>query len=125
MRIHKLAAAAALGLSTLALSACATSLPTRVTRYSAAQIPAGQTFYVVPGAENQGGLEFGRYAQLVSQHLQAHGYRPAGAPQVADMIVRLSYHVDEGQREVQVDPFVRSRLYDPFYHSGFYDPFWG
>ncbi len=125
MRIRKFAAAAVLGLSALALSACATSLPTKVTRFSAAQIPAGQSFYVVPADGAQGGLEFGRYAQLVSQHLQARGYQPAGAPQVADLLVKVSYGVDEGEREYRVDPIARSRMHDPFYRRGFYDPFFG
>ena len=48
MRIHKLAAAALLGVAALAVSGCAASLPTKVTRYSVA-IPQGQSFYVVPG----------------------------------------------------------------------------
>lgn len=124
MRISKLAAAAAFGLASLGLSACATSLPTKVTRFSAAQIPAGQTFYVVPAGDTKGGLEFGRYASIVAQQLQARGLRPAGAPQLADLLVKVGYDVDEGRTEYRTDPFARSRFGNPFY-SGFYDPFYG
>jgi hypothetical protein len=62
MRIKNLAAALALGISALGLSACAESLNTTVSRYQAMPAPQGQTFFVVPGeglAAN-GGLEFQR-----------------------------------------------------------------
>jgi hypothetical protein len=110
-------------LAAIGLSGCATGLPTKVTRYSAA-IPQGQTFYVVPGPGVQSGLEFNRFAALVAQQMEAKGYRPAGAPGVADMLVQVSYNIDQGVQEYSVDPFLRSRYYDPFYR-GFYDPFYG
>lgn len=122
-KVSKLAGALLLGAGAVGLAGCATTLPTNVTRYQAMPAPAGQTFYVVTASGQPGGLEFGQYAQLVAQHLQAKGYRPAGAPQVADMLVKLDYGVDEGTREVRVDPFL-SRRYDPFYRS-FYDPYGG
>ena len=125
-------AVAVLGLAALALSACATGLNTRVSRYQAAAIPAGQTFYVVPkqGAPDP---QFYRYAAMVSQQLEAQGYRPAGAPQVADMLIRVDYGVDQGTREIVSDPFYgRSRFgrygWGPYgfgYRDPFYDPFWG
>ena len=123
MRIRNFAGAALLGLAALGLSGCATGLPTKVTRYSAA-IPQGQSFYVVPGPGVQSGLEFNRFAALVAQQMEAKGYRPAGAPGVADMLVQVSYNVDQGVKEYSVDPFARSRYNDPFYR-GFYDPFYG
>ena len=123
MRIRKFAAAALLGVAALGVSACATGLRTEVSRYQAMPAAAGQTFYVVPGEGTQGGLEFGRYASIVSQHLQAKGYRPAGAPQAADMLVKLSYEVDEGETEYRVDPLARSRLYGGY--RGYYDPIYG
>ena len=124
-------AVALLGLAALALSACATGLNTQVSRYQAAQIPAGQSFYVVP-ARGAPTNEFYRYASMVSQQLQAQGYRSAGAPQLADMLVRLDYGVDEGKTEYVGD----SSFGDPFYDSRFggglgywrnpyFDPFWG
>ena len=131
MRISKLAAAIALGISVVGLSACAESLNTTVSRYQAMPAPQGQTFFVVPGegmAAN-GGLEFQRYAALVAQQLQARGYAPADSPQKATMLVQLGYGVDSGQTRVVQDPFYRGRygyggFYDPFY-SPFYYPRFG
>ena len=123
MRIRSLAGAAMLGVAALGLSGCATGLPTKVTRYSAA-IPQGQTFYVVPGPGVQSGLEFNSFAALIASQMEAKGYRPAGAPGVADMLVEVSYNVDQGTKEYSVDPFARSRYDSPFYR-GFYDPFYG
>lgn len=119
MRIRNFAGAALLGVAALGLSGCATGLPTKVTRYSAA-IPQGQSFYVVPGPGVQGGLEFNRYASIVSQQMEARGFRPAGAPGVADMLVQVSYMVDQGTREYRADPF-----YDPWYggYGGFGRPY--
>ena len=119
----KLTGAVLTGLGAIALSGCATGLPTQVTRYQALPAPAGQTFYIVPesGAPT---LEFGQFASIAARQLQEEGYRPAGAPQTADLLVRLSYGVDEGQRVYVRDPFARSRFYDPFY-GGFYGrPYW-
>jgi hypothetical protein len=149
MRISKFAAALALGISALGLSACAESLNTTVSRYQAMPAPQGQTFFVVPGegmAAN-GGLEFQRFATLVAQQLQARGYAPAESPQKATMLVQLGYGVDAGQTRIVQDPFYRSRygyggyggfrdpFYSPFYYPrfgfgrGYYsygwdDPFW-
>jgi Domain of unknown function (DUF4136) len=132
MRISKLAAAIALGISAVGLSACAESLHTTVSRYQAMPAPQGQTFFVVAGdgmAAN-GGLEFQRYAALVAQQLQARGYTPAANPKSASMVVQLGYGVDAGQTRIVQDPFYRSRYgyggfgYDPFY-SPFYYPRFG
>ena len=132
MRMKKFAAALALGISAVGLSACAESLNTTVSRYQAMPAPQGQTFFVVPGegmAAN-GGLEFQRYAGLVAQQLQARGYAPADSPQKASMVVQLGYGVDSGQTRIVQDPFARSRYgyggfgYDPFY-SPFYRPRFG
>lgn len=122
MRIRKFAAAAALGVAALALSACAETLNTTVSRYQAMPAPQGQTFYVVPagGMAANGGLEFQRYAGIVAQQLQARGYAPAPSAQGANMIVQFGYGVDRGQVRVVEDPFYRSRFYDPFY-----GPYWG
>lgn len=132
MRIRKLAAAAAIGFAAFGLSACASGLNTQVSRYQAAAIPAGARFYVVP-KEGTPSPQFYRYASIVSQQLAAQGFRPAGAPQAADVLVRVDYGVDEGKTE-----YVREPYYGPGYGSGygwgrfgygwrdpFYDPFWG
>ena len=125
MRIKKLAAAGMLGVAALALSACAQTLNTQVTRYQAMPAPQGQTFVVVPdgGMASNGGLEFQRYAALVAQQLQARGYQPAASMQSANMIVQLGYGVDHGQMRYQSDPFG----YDPFFgpSSRFFYPRFG
>ena len=123
MSIRNFAGAALLGVAAIGLSGCATGLPTKVTRYSTA-IPQGQTFYVVPGPGVQQGLQFNAFADQVAQQMEAKGYRLAGAPDVADMLVQLSYNVDQGTKEYTVDPLARSAYNSPFYR-GFYDPFYG
>lgn len=127
MFIKKFTAAALIGAASIALSACATGLPTKVTRFSALPIPAGQTFYVVQANNQPVGLEFGGYASMIAQQLQARGYRQAGSPQVADMLVRVGFGIDEGMVEYVRDPFA-----GPFfggYGDSFYGPFgssyWG
>lgn len=128
--INKLGAAL-VGAASIALSACATGLPTKVTRYSAMPIPAGQSFYVVQSNNQPGGLEFGRYASIVSQQMQARGYRQAASPQTADMLVRVGYGIDQGTVEYVRDPFY-GPFGDPFYggfggsfYGGFGSPIWG
>ena len=121
--ISKLTGAAFLGIGAVALAGCATGLPTQVTRYQALPAPSGQTFYVVPESGTPT-LEFGQFATLVARQLEAQGYRPAGTPDAANMVVRLSYGVDQGQRVYTEDPFARSRYYDPFFR-GAYNPFFG
>ena len=145
MRIRKFAAAIALGAATIALSACATALDTRVTRYQAMPAPQGQTFAVIPVGPMAatGGLEFERYAAIVAQQLAARGYTPAASPGAANMVVELGYGIDHGQVRVQSDSFGPygygypgyfgrgsffyprfGRFGSPFYY-GWDDPFWG
>lgn len=118
MNIFKKIGAGALIGAAFALSACSTGLPTRVTRYSAMPIPAGQTFYVVQSNGQPGGLRFGNFASIVAQQLEARGYRPAGTPQAADLLVKVDYGVDQGHTKLVADP-----VYDPFYDP-FYQPYW-
>ena len=142
MRIRQFAAAIALGASALALSACAESINTTVSRYQAMPAPQGQTFYVVPdgGMARNGGLEFQRYAGMVAQQLTARGYQPAPNAQSANMIVQFGYGVDHGQMRYVSEPypgpfgfrggFGRWGLYRPRfgwglgYSWGWDDPFW-
>jgi hypothetical protein len=121
MRMFKFTAAAMLGVAAVALSACAQTLNTTVSRYQAMPAPQGQTFVVVPGegmAAN-GGLEFQRYAAIVAQQLAARGYTPATDPQSANMIVQFGYGVDHGQTRIVSDPFGPGYGYDPFWGGGF------
>jgi hypothetical protein len=124
MPIRKLAAAAFLGVAALGLSACATGLPTQVSRYQAMPAPQGQSFFVVPANGQPAGLEFSRYAGYVAQALQAQGYAAAPSAQAATMLVKMDFGVDQGTTEYRVDPFYRSRqFYSPF-HGGYYGT-WG
>ena len=155
MRISKLAATALLSVAAFGLNACATGFPTQVSRFQAMPAPQGQSFFVVAAnPSNNGGLEFSRYATQVAQAMQAQGYVPAASPQTATMLVEVDYGVDQGQREVDVDPFANGYygggfggFHDPFFRRGYYgrpyysrfggyrgrlpfyygwdDPFWG
>jgi hypothetical protein len=124
MFTRHLAAAAFLGVAALGLSACATGLPTQVSRHQAMPAPAGQSFFVVPATGQRSGLEFSRYAALVSQAMQAQGYTAAASPQAATMLVRLDYGVDEGETQYRVDPGHRSGVYSPYGYSPYgYSPY--
>lgn len=128
MRIRKFAAAAALGFAAIGLSACATGLRTQVSRYQPAAIPAGASFYVVP-KQGPADPQFYRYASMVSQQLASQGYHPAGAPQAADILVKVDYGVDEGTTELEREPYFGRGFgagLGPYgFGDPFYDPFWG
>ena len=125
MRINKIGAAILLGASALGLSACATGFPAKVSRYQAMPAPQGQSFFVVPGMGDAqgGGLEFQRYANMVTNAMVAQGYQPATSPQAATMIVQLSYDVDDGRTQIVEDPF-RRNAFDPFYGGYYGRPFY-
>jgi hypothetical protein len=120
MRIRKIAAAIALGGTAIALSACAQTLNTTVSRYQAMPAPQGQTFFVEPagGMAYNGGLEFQRYAGLVAQQLQARGYAPAANPQSASMIVQFGYGVDRGQVRYVSEPYAGHLGFGGYYGHG-------
>lgn len=98
----------------LALGACATPFKADVSRFQQMPAPQGQTF-VVKAADpaNEGGIEFGHYAAMVSSEMAKAGYIPATNGSAADLTVKLGYGVDEGRERTVVRD-------DPFY-----DPFWG
>lgn len=128
------------------LSACATGLPTQVSRFQAMPAPQGQSFVVIPSEGEKGGLEFSQYAGLVGRHLSALGYRQAESREAASFVVELDYGVDEGRQRIvsRPDPFRNSggwgygfrgrpyysrygyfgRYRSPFYY-GWDDPFYG
>ena len=113
-----LAAPAAL----LALSACATGLPTEVQRFQAMPAPQGESFVIQPAnSDLTGGLEFSQYADLVRQHLIGLGYTEADSPDKASMIVTLEYGVDDGRERVVAysDPFAYGYGYGFPYYSRF------
>lgn len=127
MRISKFAAALALGVSAVGLSACATGFPAQVSRYQAMPAPQGQSFIVVPmDARDTGGLEFSRYASMVSRAMQAQGYAPAASVNGATMVVRVGYGVDQGTTQYERDPFAGSLGYGPYgYYGRPYYSRWG
>ncbi|RDS76376.1 DUF4136 domain-containing protein [Alteriqipengyuania lutimaris] len=118
------------------LTGCATGFQADVSRFQA-QLPApqGQTFAVVADdASLAGGIEFGQYADLVSQELTQLGYA-RGNPETADLLVRFDYEVDNGRERIRsTGGGFRDPFYDPWYRYrrsfrsygpwgyGFYDP---
>jgi hypothetical protein len=115
MRIKSLVAAAALGVSALALAGCQTGFPTQVSRYQAMPAPQGQSFFVLPvNPAQSGGLEFNHFAGMVAQAMQAQGYVPAASPATASMIVHFNYGVDGGHTELVRDTLMYDPYRDPF-----------
>lgn len=109
---RRLVGMAAVPLLLAALGGCATPFNANVQRYQS-QLPApqGQTFAVVAeDPKDAGGLEFSQYSSLVAAQMQKLGYSPA-SPEVADMIVRFDYGVDQGRDRIR--------------QTGFNDPYWG
>jgi hypothetical protein len=143
MSLQKKLLVLAAPIALMGLSACATGLPTQVSRFQAMPVPQGQSFVVVPAEGEKAGLEFAQYASLVSRHLAAQGYREAASPEAANFIVELDYGVDQGRQRIvsRPDPFVGpawgygfrrpyysrygyfGRYRSPFYY-GWDDPFW-
>jgi hypothetical protein len=101
----------------LALAACATGLPTQVSRFQAMPAPQGQSFVIEAAkAENRGGLEFSQYADVVRRHLLALGYREASSPRDATFLVTMDYGVDNGRERVVATPDLFA---DPWDYGGF------
>ena len=88
------------------LAGCAQKFTADVTRFHELAAPSGETFAVVPNAEQQGGLAFQEYAGLVRAELERLGFTPATSQDTADYLVRMDYGTTAG-REVQED---RSRV---------------
>jgi len=108
MAVRKTLLTLAAPLALLALSACATGLPTQVQRFQAMPAPSGQSFVIEPADRDmQGGLEFSRYADLVRRNLVAQGYSEAASRSDATMVVTLDCGVDNGRERVEATP-------DPF-----------
>jgi hypothetical protein len=108
----------------LALAACATGLPTQVSRFQAMPAPQGQSFVIQAAkAENRGGLEFAQYADIVRHDLIALGYSEASSPRDATLLVTLDYGVDQGRERVVATPDLFA---DPWGYGGFgHRPYFG
>jgi hypothetical protein len=143
MSLQKKLLALAAPLALMGLGACATGLPTQVSRFQAMPAPQGQSFVVVPAEGEKPGLEFSQYASLVSRHLSALGYNEANSREAANFVVELDYGVDEGRQRIvsRPDPFTgpgwgygyRRPYYSRFgyfgryrspYYYGWDDPYW-
>lgn len=140
MSLKRKLASLAAPLALLTLGGCATGFPAQVSRFQAMPAPQGQSFYIeAADAENRGGLEFSRYADLVRQHLLAQGYREASSRADATLVATLDYGVDTGRTRVVADPGpglgfgFRRPFYSRFgyfgyrrhpFYWGWRDPFW-
>lgn len=123
-------------LALLSLSACATPFAANVARFQQMPAPQGQSFVIqAANPRDEGGLEFGRYASLVSAQLAAQGYQQAATPRSATFVVMLDYGVDSGHEKIVSTPgFGYGGFGRPWrgpwgYRSSFFygwnDPFWG
>jgi hypothetical protein len=126
-------------LALLSLGACATPFAANVARFQQMPAPQGQSFVVqAANARDEGGLEFSRYASLVSAQLTAQGYRQAANPRDASFVVMLGYGVDNGHEKIVSTPSFGygygyggfGRPWGPWgyrsaYYYGWGDPFWG
>jgi hypothetical protein len=118
-RSFKAALAAA---TLLTVSACATPFNAQVQRFQS-QLPApqGQTFSIeARDPALSGGIEFGSYANLVAAELTRLGYRQVSG-NTADLVVRLSYRVDNGRERIVREPGFANPYWGPGWgHPGFY-----
>ncbi len=119
----RIAAAAAL---LLTLAACATPFKADVSRFqSQLPSPSGQTFAVVADDPHMaGGIEFGQYAELVSQQLAAQGYTPIANPEEAQLLVRFDYGVDSGRERIRSSGTGYSSYWSPWHGYGRFG-YWG
>jgi hypothetical protein len=124
MSLQKKLLAVAAPIAFLGLGACATGLPTQVSRFQAMPAPQGQSFVVVPAEGEKGGLEFSQYASLVGRHLAGLGYSQAPSREAASFVVEFDYGVDEGRQRVvsRPDPFGPGYGYG--YGYGFRRPYY-
>lgn len=99
MDLRKIVAAALLGAAAAAVTACTTGLSPESSLGQTGSLAAGQTFYVVPASGTKRSAEFDRYAIQVARRLEARGYRPAAAPEAADLVVSLGYSVSHDLAE--------------------------
>lgn len=96
------------------VAACTTPIKTEVTRFHALGVPEGETFIVVSKTEAmEGSLELMSYAGLVSEHLRAEGFAPAGTAQ-PDFIVKIGFGLSP-----PIEQRRRRAYYSPYY-GGFY-----
>jgi hypothetical protein len=86
-------------------AACTEPFQARVARFQSLPAPSGQTFTIQShDSRKAGGLEFATYANLVSQRLEAVGYRPAADPRAATLVVNFDYAVTMPRERIETRP---------------------
>lgn len=101
MRFTKIAPLVVLTL----VGACAEPFEARVARFQQLPAPSGQTFTIQSrDARKAGGLEFATYATIVTQKLEAVGYRPAADPRAATLVVNFDYAVGMPRERIESTP---------------------
>ncbi len=133
MKARKTLATAFATAALLVMGGCAQSFKADVARFQQLPAPQGQSFTIVADDPRlAGGLEFNEYAGRVAHKLGGVGYVPAEDPAKADLVVRMSYSVDNGREKVRSTGFGADPFYYGYgryghwrypYHWGFYDPF--
>lgn len=130
--------AAAIAGAMLVVAGCATPFRAQVQHYQAMPAIEGQTFHVAPiDSSNTGSLEFQTYAQVVGEHLQAAGLRPAENMADAQLVVQINYGVGPARERLATSPgsmgmgygwgnrwYGYSRWGWGWPGWGYYDPFW-
>ena len=87
------------------VGACAEPFEARVARFQSLPAPSGQTFTIQSrDARKAGGLEFATYANLITQRLEAVGYRPAADPRSATLVVNFDYAVGMPRERIETRP---------------------
>ncbi len=120
-RIIKIAAPLA---ALAALGACAApGFRTEVSRFNALPASAqGQTFFITSDDPKlAGGLEFGQYANKLSEEMMAEGFVPAASADSADLVVNMGYEVVDTQMQVYRSSFGVSS----FGFGGGWGGYWG
>lgn len=117
-KIFKTAMAAA---ALAGLSACATGMPAKVSRYQQMPATTGESFVVVAAdPDKQGSLEFQRYGELVAAEMAAQGYAPASSIEDATMVVQVDYGVDDGRERIVTDPFYDRYGWNDYWRRPYY-----
>lgn len=87
------------------VAGCAEPFEARVARFQSLPAPGGQTFTIQSrDARKAGGLEFATYANLVTQRLEAVGYRPASDPRTATLVVNFDYAAGMPRERIESTP---------------------
>ena len=101
------------------LAACATPFNAKVHRFASQMPPSGQTYAIVAeDPRDNGGIEFGQYADLVAAQMSRLGYVRTD-PSHAAMIVRFGYDVDKGRDRIRSTGVGYDPFWSPWYGSRF------